>query len=75
MQSGLCFELVYIILITITEHTVGYSKQQWYKYQSYDFTNEHPFTMDYIIVKNPKAFEEKPTPTPALFEDETSEGG
>jgi hypothetical protein len=56
MQKGLTLELVYIILKTITEHTVGYSKNAWKNYQAYDFSNKHRFTMDFIVVDNPEAF-------------------
>lgn len=53
MQKGLATELVFAILTTICDHTMGECKRE---YQDYDFDNIYTFTIDSLAVKDPKNF-------------------
>lgn len=51
MSAQLSVELVYTILYTITEHTVGRSKSDdWKIYQNYDFINKNEFLIESMVV-------------------------
>jgi hypothetical protein len=57
MNEQLSIDLLYTILIVITEHTVGIKKREhWYEYQAFDFTNKCQFVIESMLVKNPDKF-------------------
>ena len=60
MTAQLSVDLIYAILYSITEHTVGIKKSEDFKnYQQYDFTNKNVVLIEYMIVKNPSKIELK----------------
>lgn len=60
MNAQLSVDLVYAILHTITENTVGIPKREdgtrlnWLVYQKYDFTNKNDFLIESMVINNPK---------------------
>lgn len=53
MSSQLSVDLVYTILHSITQNTVGILKSEdWLMYQSYDFLTKKVNKMDHMVVKN-----------------------
>lgn len=57
MNEQLSIDLLYTILIVITEHSVGIKKRtHWYEYLSFDFTNKNTFVIESMIVENPEKF-------------------
>jgi len=57
MNQQLSVELVYSILFTVTEHTVGIPKSiDWKIYQPYDFINKNEFLIESMTVRNPESF-------------------
>ena len=59
MNSQLSVDIIYTILFSITEHTVGRPKSKdWRKYEMYDFMNGDHLTgnqnlIESMIVRNP----------------------
>ena len=54
MYKQLSIDLIYTILHSITEHTVGMVKgKTWKEYKGYDFTNSNNFLIESMVVKNP----------------------
>jgi hypothetical protein len=53
MNSQLCVDMVYTILFSITEHTVGRIKNKdWKNYQMYDFMNGKNMTKNEILIES-----------------------
>jgi len=58
LSAQLSIELIYSILVGITEHTVGQVKSKdWKQYQSYDFSNKNKILIESMIVTNPRRIE------------------
>ena len=51
LNQQLSTDLVYTILVSITDHTVGNPKSKfWIDYQKYDFANKNEITIESMIV-------------------------
>lgn len=58
MTAQLMVDLIYAILYSITENTVGIKKSADFRnYQNYDFTNKNVVLIESMIVKNPNSLQ------------------
>ena len=56
MNAERSIDLVWAILYTITEHTVGIKKSNnWSIYQKYDYMNKNDFLIESMVIRNIEA--------------------
>jgi hypothetical protein len=71
MNAERSIDLVWAILYTITEHTVGIPKcKDWLAYQKYDFRNKNDFLIESMVIQNIDALRVTELPEDLLTETE-----
>jgi len=71
LHQQLSIEMIYTILYSITEYTVGEVKGEKYdSYKNYDFVSFNQILIDYMIVKDPKKMQVGSVPDKSILEKE-----